>query len=91
MKATYSIEEWNESRPRWHEFVTCLELVAPEQAPFVFEKDSRMHQAYLLVALQSNEVVGFIRFVVQPIGPEAKCPALYLNGAHFRVRWGVLT
>ena len=38
------------------------------------------YQSYLLVALQANEVVGFIRFAVQPIGPEAECPALYLNG-----------
>ena len=38
------------------------------------------YQSYLFVALQANEVVGFIRFAVQPIGPEAKCPALYLNG-----------
>ncbi len=81
MKTTYSIEEWTESHPRWHEFVACLEMVAPEQVPFVFEKDCRTQQAYLLVALQSNEVVGFIRFVVQPIGPEARCPPLYLNGA----------
>jgi len=76
-----SIEEWDEMHPRWHEFVACLEMVAPEQAPFVFEKDWRTHQSCLLVALRSNEVVGFIRFAVQPIGPEAKCPPLYLDGA----------
>ena len=80
MKANYSIEEWDETHPRWHEFVTCLEMVTPEQAPIVFEKHNQAYQSYLLVALQSNEVVGFIRFAVQPIGPEAKCPTLYFNG-----------
>jgi GNAT superfamily N-acetyltransferase len=80
MKTNYLIEEWDETHPRWHEFVACLEMVAPEQAPFVFDEYYRAYQSYLLVALQSNEVVGFIRFAVQPIGPEAKCPALYLEG-----------
>jgi GNAT superfamily N-acetyltransferase len=80
MKAEYSIEEWNDSHPRWHEFVACLEMVAPEQAPFVFGEYYRAYESYLLVALQAHQVVGFIRFAVQPIGPEAKCPALLLNG-----------
>jgi GNAT superfamily N-acetyltransferase len=80
MKTNYSIEEWDETHPRWHEFVACLETVAPEQAPFVLEKYRQAQQAHLLVALQSNEVVGFIRFVVQPIGPEVQCPILYLDG-----------
>jgi GNAT superfamily N-acetyltransferase len=78
MKAAYSIEEWDETHPRWNEFVACLEAAAPDQAPFVFEKYT---QAHLLVALQSNEVVGFIRFAVQLIGPEAQCPILYFDGA----------
>jgi GNAT superfamily N-acetyltransferase len=80
METEYSIEEWDQTHPRWKEFVACLETVAPEQAPFVFEAYYRAYQSYLLVALQSDQVVGFIRFAVQPIGPEAKCPTLYLNG-----------
>ena len=80
MKAKYSIEAWDESHPRWHEFVACLETVAPEQATFVSGPSYRAYPSYLLVALQSNVVVGFIRFAVQPIGPEAKCPALCLDG-----------
>jgi len=76
----YSIEEWDETHPRWPEFVACLEGVAPEQSPFVLGERYRAHQSYLLVALQSDQVVGFIRFAVQPIGPEAKCPPLSLNG-----------
>jgi GNAT superfamily N-acetyltransferase len=80
MRAEYSIEEWNEVHPRWQEFVACLEAVAPEQAPFVLEGHYRAYPSYLLVALQSDWVVGFIRFAVQPIGPEAKCPPLILDG-----------
>lgn len=79
-RADYSVEEWDETHPRWREFVACLETVAPEQAPFVLGETYRAHPSHLLVALQSNEVVGFIRFAVQPIGPEAKCPALVYDG-----------
>lgn len=79
MKANYSIEQWTESHPRYCEFLACLEEVAPEQAPFVLGDFYRAHPSHLLVALQSGEVVGFLRFAVQPIGPEAKCPALSLN------------
>lgn len=80
MRDNYSIEEWDETHPRWQEFAACLEGAAPEQAPFVFGDYYRAYRSYLLIALQSDQVVGFIRFAVQPIGPEAKCPALRLNG-----------
>ena len=74
------IEEWSESHPRWGEFVQCLEVVAPDQVPFVCGRHYEGHTSYLLVALQADEVVGFLRFAVQPIGPEAKCPPLYRDG-----------
>src|SRR5512139_955355 len=79
MKANYSIEEWDETHLRWQEFVNCLELVAPDQAPFVLGEYYRSYPSVLFVALQADEVVGFIRFAVQPIGPEAKCPTLSLQ------------
>jgi hypothetical protein len=34
----------------------------------------------LLVASVKGQVAGFLRFAVQPIGPEARCPPLYLDG-----------
>jgi GNAT superfamily N-acetyltransferase len=80
MGAGFSIEEWDELHPRWREFVACLEEVAPDQAPFVLGEHYRAYRSHLLIALQANEVVGFLRFAVQPIGPEAKCPALSLDG-----------
>ena len=80
MKEKFVIEEWDEMHPRWQEFLSCLKIAAPEQEPFVFGEYYRAFQTYLFVALQLNEVVGFLRFAVQPIGPEAKCPSLYKNG-----------
>jgi GNAT superfamily N-acetyltransferase len=81
MTATFSIEEWNETHPRWQEFTKCLETVAPDQVSFVLGRYYQEYPSYLFVALQFNEVVGFLRFAIQPIGPEAKCPPLYLDGA----------
>ena len=80
MNASCAIEEWDEAHPRWPEFVACLQSAAPEQAPFVFRQDPGACPSCLLVALQADEVVGFIRFTVQPIGPDAGCPALALDG-----------
>lgn len=34
----------------------------------------------MLVARSDESVVGFLRFVVQPIGPDADCPEIVLNG-----------
>jgi GNAT superfamily N-acetyltransferase len=74
------VEEWDETHPRWQEFVACLETVAPDQAAFVLGERYREYPSVLLVALQSSRLVGFLRFAVQPIGPEALCPVLHLDG-----------
>jgi len=76
----FTLQEWDQAHPRWEEFVQCLEQSAPEQAPFVLGEYSRQLPCYLCVALQNDRVVGFLRFGVQPIGPEARCPPLVLNG-----------
>ena len=80
MTTNFSIEAWGETHPRWPAFVKCLETVAPDQAPFVFGKHYQGCPTHLFIALQCDEVVGFLRFAIQPIGPEAKCPPLALDG-----------
>lgn len=80
MSEHFSIEEWDETHPRWSEFVSCLEEVAPDQVPFVLGEAYRALPCCLLVALQASQVAGFLRFAVQPIGPEARCPELLLDG-----------
>lgn len=77
---TVAIEEWAESHPRWSEFLRCLETVAPDQVPFVLGHSYQQYPCYLLVALHNGQVAGFLRFAVQPIGPEAHCPPLQLDG-----------
>ncbi len=76
----FSIEPWESNHPRWGEFVECLQQVAPEQAPFVLGDYSRHLPCHLCVALQENRVAGFLRFGIQPIGPEENCPPLALGG-----------
>ncbi|MBN1657778.1 MAG: hypothetical protein JXA93_05220, partial [Anaerolineae bacterium] len=70
---TLVIEEWSDDHPRWKEFLHCLETVAPDQAPFVIGAYYQHCASYALIALQHGQVAGFLRFAVQPIGPEAHC------------------
>ena len=77
----FVIEEWSDEHPRWGEFLECLDQAAPEQAPFVLGEYSAGPPCHLLVALQADRVVGFLRFGVQPIGKESGCPPFVLGGA----------
>lgn len=61
-----TIEEWDAEHPRWSEWLN-----------FTAEWHTSSH---VLVALQHAEIVGFLRFVVQDIGPEAHCPPVQWNG-----------
>lgn len=76
----YILQEWDHANPHWGEFVQCLEQAAPEQLPFVLGEYSRSLPCFLCAALQENQVVGFLRFGIQPIGPEDNCPLLALDG-----------
>jgi len=73
-------EEWEASHPRFSEFLQFLRIVTPDQLPFVVGECYAQRTSYLLVALEEGELAGAIRFAVQPIGPEARCPVLQLNG-----------
>ena len=75
-----SFEEWDDSHGRYHQFLDFLRDVVPEQVEFVLGEYYRRHRSYLMVALQGEALVGAIRFAVQPIGPEARCPVVCLDG-----------
>jgi len=79
-RAVFALAEWDAAHPRWNEFVRCLESVAPEQSPFVLGDYARHLPCHLCVALQGDQVVGFLRFGVQIIGLEAHCPPLQKSG-----------
>ena len=79
-KRPFSLQELAEDHPRWPDFVRCLEETVPEQAPFVLGDYARHLPRYLSVAFQDDQVVGFLRFGIQPVGAEEQCPPLVLNG-----------
>ena len=72
-------EAWDASHPRFSEFLQFLQLVAADQVQFVVGEYYARYESHLLVALDDGEVAGAIRFAVQPIGPEARCPVVHLR------------
>ena len=73
-------EEWDASHPRFSEFLQFLQSVAADQVQFVVGEYYARYEPHLLVALDDRQVAGAIRFAVQPIGPEARCPVVHLGG-----------
>ena len=73
-------EEWDASHPRFSEFLQFLQSVTADQVQFVVGEYYARYETHLLVALDDGEVAGAIRFAVQPIGPEARCPVVHLGG-----------
>ena len=41
-----------------------------------------MNFLHILVAERAGEMVGFLRFLLQEIGPDTDCPPLQLQGNH---------
>jgi GNAT superfamily N-acetyltransferase len=66
------IEEWDASHRR---FTELLEFVQIQDKSNWFSFTADWHlSSHSLVALNQRELVGFLRFVVQPIGPDDDCP-----------------
>jgi GNAT superfamily N-acetyltransferase len=76
----FTIEQWTVDHPRYAEFLDCVRSAAPEQMAFVQGSYFQAFPCHLLAALQDAHVVGFLQFAVMPIGPEANCPVLTLDG-----------
>ena len=73
------IEEWDATHPRWP---AVLEAVAAQgQTEWVTFAADFHRSSHMLVARQGTQVVGFLRFVIQPIGPDMGCPPVTLDGA----------
>lgn len=77
MKFKYEI--WDEAFPRYQEFVQAVELIVPDQLPFVTGQYFKANPNYTFVALDNKVIAGFIRYCKQPIGPEAKCTEVTLK------------
>lgn len=76
--AALVIEEWDPSHPRWPELLALIE--AQGQHDWVIFLGDWHLSSHLLVARRDEVLVGFLRFVVQEIGPDADCPPIMLDG-----------
>jgi GNAT superfamily N-acetyltransferase len=72
-------QELDANHARLPDFLQFLQAVAPDQVPFVVGEYYARYPSYLLAAVEAGEIAGAIRFAVQPIGPEARCPVLCLD------------
>src|SRR6266542_1125314 len=77
-----TIEEWSIQHARWSEL---LELVSQLIQRDWFTFTAAWHaSSHVLVALHGAEIVGFLRFVVQDIGPDMDCPAVQWKGKNLQ-------
>ena len=72
------IEEWSTNHPDWSHLQKLIDDLA--QTEWVaFQADWHL-SSHILVASQSGRVLGFLRYVVQPIGVEEDEAAVVLDG-----------
>ncbi len=76
------ISEWDDAHPRWSEVAAFLDEYTdglPDPIPGYDQRDSRY-----LVATFNGEIVGELRLIVIPIGPESDLPAVKVSGRELR-------
>ncbi len=71
------IEKWDDTHPRWSELNQLA--VAVEQDRWLTIKFDWHLSTHVLVALQNDEVVGFLRFDRQEIGSDMERPSVTHN------------
>ena len=72
-----AVERWTSEHPRFPEL---LDVVDAEQQTRYLTFMGEWHiSSHVLVALRANDIIGFLRFAVQPIGPDNDLPAVQLN------------
>lgn len=76
------LEAWDSAHPRWADLLAVVD--GQGQSDWVaFTAD--FHQStHMLVALGAERIAGFLRYVVQAIGPDAGCPPVALDGRTLR-------
>lgn len=77
--ASRVIEAWRPDHLRWSDLV---KVIHAEGQDYFWQHErhfSRFEHTWL-VALADGEIVGFLQFFLQPIGPDRQCPPLSLHG-----------
>jgi GNAT superfamily N-acetyltransferase len=74
----FTVEEWTPIHPRWNDLLAAVE--AQDQSEWVsFTADFHI-SSHVLVVLASERIAGFLRYVVQQIGPDMGCPPVTFDG-----------
>lgn len=73
-----STERWPSDHPRVGELYNVAE--AQQQTRYLTIEAEWHRSSHVLVALHKAAIVGFLRFVVQEIGPDNEQPSVYLGG-----------
>lgn len=73
-----TIEEWTSDHPRWSALLGVVE--AQGQSDWLVFHAGWHAGSHVLVAHEAGNVVGFLRYVRQEIGPDAGCPPVELDG-----------
>ncbi len=82
MNQHFTIEAWQPTHPRWRELVDAV--AEQGQSDWVNFTAEWHHSSHMLVAQQDGEILGFLRFVVQEIGPDNDCPPVQRDGQTLR-------
>ena len=82
MNYPVTVEEWVSTHPRWNRLLDVI--VEQGQSNWVNFAGEWHHSSHVLVAHQTDEILGFLRFVVQEIGPDSDCPPVQLDGQNLR-------
>lgn len=76
---SFHIERWSHTHPR---FTELRHVIDAEKQTNYLEFTAPWHESsHVLVALQNADIIGFLRFVVQEIGPDNELPPVLMNGA----------
>jgi GNAT superfamily N-acetyltransferase len=77
-----TIEEWESQNAQWPELLALVTQL--NQSDWLnFTADWHI-SSHVLIARRGSQIVGFLRFVVQEIGPDADCPPIQWMGENLR-------
>ena len=77
-KITLTIKEWHNNHPRYADLTQIIEQ--EKQTGWVNFSADWHQSSHILVATRGETIVGFLRYVVQEIGPDMDCPPIKLEG-----------
>lgn len=79
VQSVTQIEEWDDAHPQLPVLMDLIQRLG--QWDWATFRADWHRTSHLLVARRGETLVGFLRFVIQPIGPDMDCPPVRYHGA----------